>query len=234
MDWWQILLIILVSIIIGLGVGYLVGYLIVTRILKKPFVAFSIRPREAVAVSGEPQKSTTTPGLFTKLTKIHETTGLQAEERAKIETQEVIKEATVTEEAPKPAVPDLVAELAQERDREKAAVAEERLKIAAPDLLAEVENNWMIANEPWTGKLVPFQTYVWNSSPAKLHTLPADLREHLAQAYSDIQLANSIVWLATELGRRSPNLDENYMKLCTNIAARLQMIMPFLKESGNK
>ena len=291
MDWWQILLIILLFIVVGLGVGYLVGYLIVTRILKKPFILFSARQRQAVALIEKPQKSTVTPGPFTELTPTREITELQAENQAKIETQEVRKEATVVEETPKPAMPDLSVELVQERERrkaeqqtreqlkreaeearkarinhererrkaeqqarelaqreaeearrareieererEKAAVGEEGLKVAAPNLLAEVENNRLIANEPWTGKLIPFQTYIWNSNSAELNTLPASLREDLAQAYSDIQLANSIVWLATELGRRSPNLDENYMKLCTNIAARLETITPLLKQSVN-
>lgn len=302
MDWWQIFLIILFSVIIGLGVGYIAGYLIITRILKKPFAVFTGKAREVVTVTEEPQKSITTSGLFSRLTRIREKISPQAEEPVKITARDIReareieeqerKEAIVTEEVPKPVMPDVLAELTEEKERkraekearelakrqaeearkasliqererkraeqearelakreaekvkevssieeperEKAAVGEERLQVAAPNLFTEVENNRIIANEPWTGKLLPFQTNGWNANPAELHTLPADLREQLAQAYSDIQLANSIVWLATELERRSPNLDENYKKLCTNIAARLEVIIPLLKQLEKK
>ena len=103
---------------------------------------------------------------------------------------------------------------------------------AATGLLAEIEANRKIANEPWTGTLAPFQTDVWDASPSELHALPTNLREDLAKAYSDIQLANSIVWLARELKRRSPNLDENYSKLCTNIATRLEAVIPRLEQAN--
>ncbi len=119
------------------------------------------------------------------------------------------------------------------KKRETTAVVEEQLKPTASDLSAEVESNRRTATEPWTGKLLPFETSVWDTSGDKVHTLPANLREDLTQAYADMRLANSIVWLSTELGRRSENLDENYMKLCTDIAAKLKRITPLLKQSGD-
>ena len=63
--------------------------------------------------------------------------------------------------------------------------------------------------------------------------MPANLREDLTQAYVDMRLANSIVWLSTEIGHRSKNLDENYVKMCTNIAERLDRITALIKRSGS-
>lgn len=117
----------------------------------------------------------------------------------------------------------------EEWERKEAAVVKEPLESIAPDLVAEVKNNRRIATEPWVGKLLSFQTHAWDTNQDEVHKLPANVREDLAQAYLDMRLANSIVWLSTELGRRSHNLDENYMKLCTNIAVRLNRITPLLK-----
>ena len=112
-------------------------------------------------------------------------------------------------------------------------VVEEQLKYTPPDLVEEIESNRKIATEPWTGKLLSFQTHMWDTSQDEVYRLPRNLREDLTQAYVDMRLANSIVWLSTELGRRSHNLDENYMKLCDNIAVRLDRITPLLKWSGD-
>jgi hypothetical protein len=100
----------------------------------------------------------------------------------------------------------------------------------APDLLLEIERNHSIAAQPWTGNLTAFQTQVWDSNRNDVHSLPTKLREELTQAYFDMSLANSIVWLATELGRRSQNLDDSYAKLCTGIAERLSSVKPPLEE----
>ena len=113
--------------------------------------------------------------------------------------------------------------------RVTAAITEETRLAIAPDLIAEIEHNIRIATEPWTGKLQSFQSVAWDECGDRLHKLPAHIQEDLTQAYVDIRLVNSIVWLATELGRRSPSLDENYMRLCTNIATRLDRIASSLK-----
>ena len=118
--------------------------------------------------------------------------------------------------------------------REAAAVVEEQLKCTLPELLAEIENNCRIATEPWTGNLLSFETQVCSTSQDELRSLPTKLRTDLTKAYDDIRLANGIVWLSTELGRRSQNLDEYYMKLCTNIAKTLDsIVMPLQEQSGN-
>ena len=100
---------------------------------------------------------------------------------------------------------------------------------AAPDLLAEVEVNLKVATRLWTGELLPFQTRIWDDSSDEIRNLPASVREELSQAYVDMRLANSLVWVSTELGRQSKELDNNYMRLCASIAAVLDNMLPALK-----
>ena len=101
---------------------------------------------------------------------------------------------------------------------------EEQSKYTPPDLVDEIESNRKIAAEPWAGKLLSFQTGMWDARQDEVNKLPANLREDLAQVYIDIRLANSIVRLSTEFSHRTQNLDEHYIKLRTNIAQRLDRI----------
>jgi high-affinity Fe2+/Pb2+ permease len=106
-------------------------------------------------------------------------------------------------------------------------------KSGTPDLFAELEKNHRVAVESRADEMLPFETRVWDASQDKVHGLTANLREELAQAYLDIRQANDIVWLSKELGHRSQTLDEHYMNLCPRIAARLEKVMPLLKESDS-
>ena len=116
---------------------------------------------------------------------------------------------------------------------ETTVMVEEQLKPTMLNLLVEVENNRRVATEPWSGDLLPFQTEVCLTNQDEVHKLPVNLRDSLTQAYNDIRLANGVVWLSTELGRRSQNLDEYYIKLCRNIAAGLDTVTPLLEQLGN-
>ena len=97
-------------------------------------------------------------------------------------------------------------------------------KTMVPDLFLEIESNRRIASQAWAGNLQSFQTQVWDNKRDEVHSLPPEVREELTQAYFDMSLANSVVWLATEMGRRSPSLDESYLKLRTSIADRLNRV----------
>lgn len=115
------------------------------------------------------------------------------------------------------------------KKRKAASVVKEQLKSTMSDLLVEVKNNLKIATEPGTNKLLPFQTQVWDVCRYEIGKLPGNHHQDLEQAYIDIRLANSIVWLSTEFSRRTPNLDENYMKLCTSITGRLDRVRPLIE-----
>jgi len=83
-----------------------------------------------------------------------------------------------------------------------------------------------IATKPWADKLLKFQTEFWDSTHGEGEALMANQGRELIQLYVDLSLANNIVWLSTEIGHRSRELDENYIKLCAVIADRLKRVMP--------
>ena len=104
------------------------------------------------------------------------------------------------------------------------SVAEEQPSLMMSDLLAEVKHNREIATRPLGDKLPPLETRVWDAHLYTVLELPANLRDDQEQVYIDIRLANSLVWLSTEFGRRTPDLNVNYVKLSAKIAEGLNKI----------
>jgi len=92
------------------------------------------------------------------------------------------------------------------------------------DIFKELETNLIIATTPWSDKLLPFQTSSWDSKHAEDEPLLTSHIQDLIQLYIDVGLANNIVWMVTEFGHRSKELDESYMKLCASIAGRIKEI----------
>ncbi len=118
--------------------------------------------------------------------------------------------------------------------RQPAAVSQpppENPQPSVPDLYAEIEYNRRLAISEWSGELRPFQTRAWDNRGDEIHSLPPDVRTELAEAYSDMALANSITWLSTEMSRRSSSLDDSYTKLKASVATRLNRVSPLL--AGN-
>ena len=126
--------------------------------------------------------------------------------------------------------------------------AHEEIKVAAPpvasapettpvtgtvtqqsEILKEIEVNLSIASAPRLDKMMPFQTSAWDTKKSELEFAGSDIRLKLAEVYIDISLANRIVWMASEFGLKSKDLEEGYLKLCKNIADRLQSILPALQ-----
>jgi hypothetical protein len=92
------------------------------------------------------------------------------------------------------------------------------------DIVKELEINLSIATTLWSDKLLPFQTNSWDSKHAEDEPLLTSHIQDLIQLYIDVGLANNIVWMVTEFGHRSKELDESYMKLCASIAGRIKEI----------
>jgi hypothetical protein len=204
----HVILIVVIAIVFGLAVGYLLSYLVVTRILKKPF-------RENTA---ELHLTETEPGL--------PPTSTEQQIPAPQPDHAVIGPVKPAEVPPAVRiVPPPVPTPAPRTSAEPATSV-------ASGLFAEIEADYKTATQPWAGKLTSFQTQVWDSNSDGAHSLSPSIREGLTQAYADMRLANSIVWLSTELGRRSASLDESYVKLCATIADRLGRAMPLLKQSS--
>jgi len=87
--------------------------------------------------------------------------------------------------------------------------------------LLEIQTNLRIAVTPWSGTPLPFETRVWDTNSSEFDSLGTQHREDLAQAYVDMSLANQIVWVWTELGSASKDLELSYRSLCSKIAERL-------------
>ena len=80
-----------------------------------------------------------------------------------------------------------------------------------------------IAITPLPNKVLAFQSSNWGSGQGELLLSPHV--HDIIQLYIDIGLANNIVWMTTEIGHRSKELDESCIQLCTNIAEHVKKIM---------
>jgi hypothetical protein len=101
------------------------------------------------------------------------------------------------------------------------------------DIIKELETNLAIATTPWSDKLMPFQTALWDAKRGEDEPLLTSHIQELTQLYQlyvDVGLANNIVWLANEIGHRSKELDESYIKLCVCIAERVKKILSSLNK----
>ena len=94
------------------------------------------------------------------------------------------------------------------------------------DLVDEVISNYKIAADHDINKLLPFETQRWLTYLNRSDKLPVSFRQDLEQAYFCMNLANQLVWLSTELNRRSPDVDRHYTNLCNNIVESLNKIEP--------
>ncbi len=218
MNWWQILLVLIASIGGGLVVGFLISWLIL-RFQHKSFFESSIFSRRNPLVSNIAQPATTTPTSST-------TPSLETGNPVKENAPEQLK---IHDDKPKAGfIPEDVRSTAKGSQAGEAVVPTEAKPYAGLSLIAELEYNLKIAKGPWKGELVPFQTQAWDTNQS-FDTLSLSTKDAIAQVYADIRLANSIVWLGLDLGRRSENLDTSYTKLCTSISAR---IAPILRSLG--
>ncbi|MFC2062407.1 hypothetical protein ACFLS8_00435 [Chloroflexota bacterium] len=97
-------------------------------------------------------------------------------------------------------------------------------------LMAEIEVNYQTASTPWTGKLLPFQTSVWDNGQHDIPNLKMDDHEDLLQAYTAMNYANSIILLATDLGRCSENLEKHYVQLCQMVTSKLERVLESVRQ----
>ncbi len=251
MGWWQIVLLILGSIITGILVGALVTYL-VRRFVKKPLMiplvmaktgeeleARAIARREAeeakaIARRKAEEAKTIARREAEEANEAKTIARREAEEanEAKTIARREAEEAKAIAKREAEEAKAIARRESEEAKRTEEVGIEEQLKLPAAALLAEVKNNCRTATEPLTDKLLPFQTDIWDAHQYETNKLPAKLRENLEQVYTDIRLANSIVWVSTEFNRRSRSLDEHYQRLCTSIAERLDRIRPLIEQLG--
>ena len=132
--------------------------------------------------------------------------------------------------ASKPKTEEKDREVSFKRENGETEVGVEQVEPTVIDrLLVELEKNHELSIESRSDKLLPFQTHTWDVSPDALKMLSVNLQWELTQAYLDMYIANNIIWFLDEFDRKSPVLDDQYMKMCNQIAAKLSRIIPMLK-----
>ncbi len=91
--------------------------------------------------------------------------------------------------------------------------------------LQEIQKNIQVAGTPWNGKVLHFESKVWDNSPTEFEKLTAEQKSELKEAYTDITMANNIVWLVNEVQSPNHDLVESYRKLCSMIKERLTRLL---------
>jgi hypothetical protein len=120
-------------------------------------------------------------------------------------------------------------EVVRETEHEAKAVRKTK-KVVIPGVkgqtvgLNEIKTDLRIATTPWDGKPLPFQTRIWDTKMGEFDSLVTEHGNDLGQAYIDMALANQIVWLYTEIGYKSDDLESSYKQLCTKVAERLTAV----------
>ncbi len=110
------------------------------------------------------------------------------------------------------------------------------------DLIKELETNLEIASTvvntftigsntnkvylPSVERLLPFQTIAWDSKHGEGEASLKAHHQELIRVYFDVRLANNIAWQSSEASCRSKELDESYLKLCTDIAESFKRLLP--------
>jgi hypothetical protein len=92
-------------------------------------------------------------------------------------------------------------------------------------ILAEVDMNLKIAGAPPKGKPVPFHTTLWEKQKTQTDRLPPGVVTDLIEAYTDINLANTMVGVLIETDMGDREMQADYIRLCQKIALRLAKIL---------
>ena len=140
------------------------------------------------------------------------------------------REITVVEERVGPITELYHEDLESTKDKQEPVGSEEQVNSRTPNILREIEINLAVAVTPWTGRLLPFRTDTWDAGCSEVDNLPANCQYELAEAYADMHLANRIVWLSTDMGRKNEDLDDSYKQICAQISERLKKVNPSLKD----
>jgi hypothetical protein len=210
MSTWQAILIILGALVVGSVVGLLAIRLIFLKKQSKgnyPRIQTKNNTNPAASKSAPLQK--TQPKKSTPLQK----TPLKKPSQ---------RESTLNKLSVD-SIEDRLELLLEERKKAEPPVKPMRREYTG--ILAELINNLSIATTPLNGKLLLFQTKYWDNNQEASEKLINNYKEELTQAYTDIRLANVIVWLSNDLGHTSPELEKSYSQLCTKIADRLNNIV---------
>jgi hypothetical protein len=204
MNWWQLLLYFLGLVIVSALVGLLLGYM-VRRIKNKPWPITWPNHRSRIVSSGNQAIVPTTRTLPSPPPRNDSVTNQQ----------------------------DLIEGYIQKVKPVLEVESEDTPVLPKSDLLVEVEDNLAIAKSPLRNKLVLFRTRVFEENLNSGDILPQGLKDELAEAYTDMTLANMLVGLYTDIGSNSQEISGSYSRLCGKIAERLEMAASILSRSDS-
>ena len=120
--------------------------------------------------------------------------------------------------------------------RERKEQGKEQLKNAARSILVELEANFRFATQPFSGKMLPFTTEIWDDTKGAIGTLPKDVQTAIYEAYLAGWELNAIVQSNLRLPHGSGYYDNDYKKKCEEIADKAktatELLRSWLKEQG--
>jgi flagellar biosynthesis GTPase FlhF len=240
MVWWQAALIIIGTVILAALCGIFLGSLIEAKTrakevnkrvkaemerLDKEKANRAARLAEARAPADAERLAKRRAEIETRMAE--ERARLEAEARAKDQERRARVEAGhLARERPA---------LEEQRAKERARLETEAVNkswetgtqgnFSRETCLSEIRSNLKIATSPWLGKLLTFQTKTMDNNPGVFDFFSTSYGNDLREAYTDMAMANNIVWMVTDLSINSKDLEASYIKLCSKIAERLAKIL---------
>jgi len=112
---------------------------------------------------------------------------------------------------------------------ERKGRAKEHLRGAMHSILVELETNLKVAKQPFTGRLVPFATEMWDYHKGGILELPKDTQTALHQVYIWVREANALVQSNLQLSYGLGYYNNEYQKKCTEIAKGAEEAIELLR-----
>jgi len=112
----------------------------------------------------------------------------------------------------------------------------DKLRSAIRNILVELNTNAALAKQPFQGRLVPFETKMWDDHKGEILALPEDTQAALHQVYIYVQQANALVQSNLRLPYGRGYYDGDYKKKCGEIADKAkiatELLRSWLKQEG--
>jgi len=115
-------------------------------------------------------------------------------------------------------------------ESERTATETREFEASIRAILAEVQANEKIANEPFTGRQLPFLTEMWNLYKPQTSKLAEVIAQPLHKLYIDIIRANTIVtYNLQRVPYGAGYLDSEYRGMCSKIANQAKEVADLLE-----
>ena len=113
-----------------------------------------------------------------------------------------------------------------------------QLKGAVHNISVEVEANLIQSKQPWSDRMMPFVTSMWDAHKGSIIELSKELQDALYQVYLDINMANALFQLNLHLGQGQHYFDEDYKNRCKQIEEKAErargLLVEWLKQQGEQ